>query len=164
MLMEIHLQNNLKESVLAEIVKIIDTRQLPFKKDGWNFNWRLAAKEANSQLFALILSETKEIEGLIKLKTEYDMMIMDIVEIAPHNIGKNKRYYDVAGSLIAFGCWESFNLDNNYKGFLSFVSKTNLVNFYSSKYGAIQALGQKICIPPEIGSKLINKYLNNNIK
>ncbi len=51
------------------------------------------------------------------------MLIMDLLEIATHNIGKTKKYDDVAACLIAFACRESFTLEGNYKGYLSFVSK-----------------------------------------
>ena len=60
---------------------------------------------------------------------------MDLVEIAPHNIGqRDKRYRPVAGCLIAFGCRESFKLESSYKGFLSFESKTRLIAWYKKRY------------------------------
>ncbi len=88
------------------------------------------------------------------------MLIMDVLEIAPHNIGRNKRYDYVAGCLIAFACKESFKLGGNYKGFLTFVSKTNLIEWYSSKYGAELALGQRMFIDWENGTKLVQRYLH----
>ena len=88
------------------------------------------------------------------------MLIMDALELAHHNIGlKNKRYDYVAGCLIAFACRESFKLDGNYKGFLTFVSKTNLIEWYAKKYGAELALGQRMFIDWKNGEKLIEKYL-----
>ena len=88
------------------------------------------------------------------------MLIMDVLEVAPHNIGSDKRYDYVAGSLIAYACRESFKLEGNYKGFLTFVSKTNLIDWYTKKYGAELALGQRMFIDWENGKKLIEKYLN----
>jgi hypothetical protein len=102
----------------------------------------------------------QELEGALQLKTENEMLIMDVLEIAPHNIGqKNKKYDYVAGCLIAFACRESFKLEGNYKGFLTFVSKTNLIKWYSDKYGAVLALGQRMYIDDNIGLKLIKEYL-----
>ena len=89
------------------------------------------------------------------------MLIMDLVEIAPHNIGRESKRYDyVAGCLIAFACRESFKLENNYKGFLSFESKTELIEWYMDKYHAKIAMGQKMYIAPNDGQHLINEYLN----
>lgn len=88
------------------------------------------------------------------------MVIMDVIEIAPHNIGSsNKKYNDVAGCLIAFACRESFKIEGNYKGFLTFTSKTNLIDWYKNTYGATQTLGQRMFIDDLAGLKLTEKYL-----
>jgi len=47
---------------------------------------------------------------------------------------------------------------------LTFVSKTNLINWYAEKYGAKLALGQRMFIDWENGEKLIEKYLNRTKK
>ena len=36
------------------------------------------------------------------------------IEVAPHNYGSKGRYENVAGSLIAFACYKSFELGKNY--------------------------------------------------
>ena len=89
------------------------------------------------------------------------MLVMNALELAPHNVGQaNKRYYFVAGCLIAFACRESFKIKGDYKGFLSFVSKTNLIKWYIEKYGAKLALGQRMFIDWETRESLIEKYLS----
>ena len=99
---------------------------------------------------------------MLQLKIAHGMQVMDIIEIAPHNIGsQNKKFDYVAGNLIAFACRESFKLENEYKGYLTFVSKSNLIEWYIDKYGAKQAVGQKMFIEPEISIKLIDKYLKS---
>ena len=65
----------------------------------------------------------------------------------------------VAGCLIAFGCREALKLKNAYKGYLTFVSKTSLIEWYSTKYYATQTLGTRMYIDPISGEKLISKYL-----
>jgi len=151
---------------LLEVVIVPATsEEIPLKKDGWNFNWRKLFKEDNTQTFVLRTKEdSQNIEGVLLLKVESDMLIMDLIEIAPHNIGStNKRYDYVAGCLIAFACRESFKVDGNYKGFLTFVSKSNLIELYSNKYGATRALGQRMYIDPTNGLKLIDKYFSKRI-
>jgi hypothetical protein len=144
----------------ADIV-VAERKNVPLKKNGWNFNWKQLVQEQNTQTFILkIIELPQSVEGALHLKVESGMLIMDAVEIAPHNIGRNKKRYDyVAGCLIAFACRESFKLEGSYKGFLTFVSKTNLIKWYSEKYGATLALGQRMFIDSEAGEKLINKYL-----
>ena len=135
--------------------------EIPLKKDGWNFNWRELNKEENSRILILKTTGLKSsVEGAIQLKVENEMLIMNALEIAPHNIGqKNKKYDYVAGCLIAFACRESFKLKSVYRGFLTFNAKTSLINWYSRKYGASIGLGQRMFIDSENGLKLINEYL-----
>lgn len=150
-----------RELVKSEIVPM-DTRSVPLKKDGWNFNWRNLFQEKGGQSFVLhTLVSPNQIEGALLLRVENEMLIMDALELAPHNIGQeNKRYDYVAGCLIAFACRESFKLEGIYKGFLTFVSKTGLIDWYTQKYGAELALGQRMFIDWKNGEQLIEEYLN----
>lgn len=145
--------------VKAEIV-VPEPNEIPLKKDGWNFNWRELSKEKNSRMFILrTIGLNPSVEGAVQLKTENEMLIMNALEIAPHNIGrKNKKYDYVGGCLIAFACKESFKLDSAYKGFLTFMAKTSLIKWYSKKYGASVGLGQRMYIDSENGLNLINEY------
>lgn len=147
--------------VKAEIVPA-GNNKMPQKKDGWNFNWKQLTQEQNSETFFLkTVDPPQNIEGAIQLKIENEMLIMDVLEVAPHNIGsKNKKYDYVAGCLIAFACRESFKLEGTYKGFLTFVSKTDLIKWYIAKYGATVALGQRMFIDDKKGIQLIEEYLD----
>ena len=142
-------------------IYVAKRKNVPLKKDGWNFNWKQLVQEEDAQTYILKTIEVPQsVEGVLHLKVESGVLIMDAVEIAPHNIGRDQKKYDyVAGCLIAFACRESFKLEGSYKGFLTFVSKTNLINWYSEKYGATLALGQRMFIDSEAGEKLIDKYL-----
>jgi hypothetical protein len=155
------LDNLNKKLVKAEIVPM-NMQSIPLKKDGWSFNWRKLIKENLGQVFILrTVDSPQNIEGALYLKVEHEMLIMEALELAPQNIGSSKKRYDyIAGCLIAFACRESFKISGNYKGFLTFVSKTDLIAWYSEKYGAELALGQRMFIDWENGEKLIKKYLN----
>ena len=139
---------------------------MPLKKDGWNFNWRTIFKKKHTETFVLRLKSNPEsIQGVLQLRIQEEMLIMDLVEIAPHNIGREDKRYDyVAGCLIAFACRESFKLESSYKGFLTFESKTKLIDWYMEKYYAKIAMGQKMFIEPDDGQNLINEYLNRKNK
>lgn len=146
---------------LATIQRIV-RKELPLKKDGWNFNWKILFKVEGSEIFKVSLEESpKEIQGILMLTMFNDeMLFMNNVEIAPHNIGNNKKYENTAGVLLAFACKESFEKGKgSYEGFLSFDSKTELIELYHRKYGATVAMGHKMFFDPEAGKILMKKYL-----
>lgn len=153
------------ELINSEIVEL-KSNEIPLKKDGWKFNWRHLSKEVDSFTYGLRTIESpSHIQGALHLKIEYDVLIMNALELAPHNIGqKSKRYGYVAGCLIAFACKESFKIKGDYKGFLTFVSKTSLIEWYIKKYRAVLALGQRMYIDWDAGEKLIEEYLNRTKK
>ncbi|MEO1050824.1 MAG: hypothetical protein AAFX87_09360 [Bacteroidota bacterium] len=139
----------------------MDKKLIPLKKDGWDFNWKKLSTLENGQTYLLsTVNSPNQTEGALCLKIEYDMLIMEALELAPPNVGRDKRYDYVAGCLIAFGCKESFKISGAYKGFLTFVAKTKLIQWYQQQYGAELALGQRMFTDWETGEKLIEKYLN----
>ncbi len=148
-----------KKLIEAEIV--LASGKMPLKKNGWNFDWTKLIKEKNTKTYVLrIKNENQSIEGIVQLRLENDMLIMDLIEIAPHNVGSSNKKFDfVAGCLIAFSCRESFKIEGNYKGFLAFSSKTNLIDWYKTKYGATQGLGNRMFISDSAGLQLIEQYL-----
>lgn len=146
------------EPVSSEIV-VMDAKSVPLKKDGWQFNWRkLASME---QTYVLTTRNTPgSVEGALCLRMKSGMLFMEALELAPHNVGqKHKRYDHVAGCLIAYACRESFKTIGEYRGFLGFVSKTELIHWYVEKYGAKVALGHRLYFDTESGEHLIKEYL-----
>ncbi len=141
-------------------------KEMPLKKDGWNFTWKKLAKVEGAMIFKITLKDSpKVIEGLLMLTLINDELVyMDNVELAPRNYGSKGKYKDVAGSLIAFACNMTFELGKGqYVGFLSFDSKTQLISLYQEKYGARIAMGRKMYIDEDNARKLIKKYLNIDI-
>ena len=94
---------------IAEI-QLLEKKEIPLKKDGWNFNWRQLFKVEGSRIYKIALEETpNKIEGVLMLTLFNDeMLFMNNIEVAPHNLGKGKKYNNVAGCLLAFACKESF--------------------------------------------------------
>ncbi len=110
-------------------------------------------------MFTLIENQSSRVHGVIQLIKDEGMLIMELIELAPFNIGSNKEHEKVAGCLIAFGCRESLKLNSAYKGYLTFVSKSSLIELYKSKYHATQSIGTRMYIDPTSGEKLIKTYL-----
>jgi len=127
------------------------------KKSGWKFNWKTEFIDPGKQVFKLVLQEEpKIIQGLICFEKKTDHIFMSLIETAPHNFGKNKRYFGVAGNLVAFGCTLSF--ENGFEGYLSFEAKTKLIGHYEKTLGAKILFGQHMELDTNASIKLINLY------
>ena len=137
-------------------------KDMPTKKNGWKFTWRSLFKTEGAEFFKLTLKDDlSNIQGILMFSIMYEeMLYMNNIEIAPHNVGSKGKFDNIAGCLIAFACLKSFELGKNtYKGYLTFDSKTELIPLYGEKYGAISTMGQRMFIDPIQGLKLIDKYL-----
>jgi len=71
---------------------------------------------------------------------------MDLLENAPFNLGRNQLYEGVAGNLVAYACKISFQ--NGFAGYVSFTSKTQLIEHYQKSLNAINFGGHNI--EPEV--------------
>jgi hypothetical protein len=127
------------------------------KKNGWLFNWAGEYKLADRQVFKLTIRNNPEIiQGLLSISDYNDHFYLHLIESAPFNLGKNKLYEGVPGNLFAFTCKLSW--DKGYQGFVSFTSKTKLIEHYEKTLGAAHVGGHKMVIFPQEALKLINKY------
>jgi hypothetical protein len=84
---------------------------------------------------------------------------MHLIESAPFNLGRNKVYLGVPGNLVAFVCRISFH--RGFEGYVSFTSKTRLIEHYEKTLGAENVSGHLMIINTEAALKLINKYFKN---
>ncbi|MDR1798209.1 MAG: hypothetical protein LBR44_12395 [Clostridiales Family XIII bacterium] len=141
-------------------VKIDAEKAKLLKARGWAFDWSDGATDLitdNSILKALLIDD--EIEGLI----EYEIVARDLyvfahkLEIDPQNRGENKRHEGVAGVLLAYVAKESFNAGCD--GFVVFISKSKLFEYYQNQYGAKPLGGLKLHFDTAASEKLIHDYL-----
>lgn len=115
------------------------------------------AKERRHQSDKLtIVNNTDIIQGLISIEDKGDHIFVNLIENAPFNIGKQKLYEGVPGNLFAFACKLSW--DNGNQGFVSFISKTKLMEHYNKILGAVNVFDQRMVIEPREALKLIKKY------
>ena len=116
------------------------------KKKGWSFNWTEELRKNDREVYKLtIVNNPTVIQGLISFSIREDNVFMHLVESAPFNIGHNKIYEGVAGNLVAFACKTSFQ--NNLQGFVSFFSKTRLIDHYIKSLGAYHFGGHLMVSP-----------------
>ena len=161
--MEIQLLERKKNLLLAGQIQQAFNKDMPLKRDGWQFTWKKLYKTEGATFFKITLSiSSSDLEGILMLTLmNEEMLYMNNIEVAPHNFGSKGKHDYVAGCLIAYACYKSFELGKgNYRGYLTFDSKTKLIPLYQQKYGATLAMGQKMFIEPPTGRELIKKYLN----
>jgi len=83
----------------------------------------------------------------VSLEVKSDNVYMHLIESAPFNIGKDKAYIGVPGNLVAFACKLSFQRGG--EGYVSFLSKTKLIEHYEKCLGAIHFGGHNMVITTE---------------
>jgi hypothetical protein len=82
---------------------------------------------------------------------------MHLIETAPHNYGKNKKYLGVAGNLVAFACKTSFEM--GFDGFVAFTAKTDLIEHYKNSLGAESIYTpERMAIFTNSARNLVNSY------
>lgn len=132
-------------TVVNEVSKL--DLKIVTKNRNWNFNWKAEVKRPNVKVYKLtIVNNPDIIQGLISLEDKGDHIFVNLVENAPFNIGKKKLYQGVPGNLFAFACKLSW--DGGNQGFVSFISKTKLMEHYNITLGAVNVFEQRMVIDP----------------
>lgn len=127
------------------------------KAKGWLFDWKTEFRCPNRDVYKLtIIGNPSIIQGLVSITERQDHVYLHLIESAPFNLGKNKVYLGVAGNLIAFACKVSFH--RGFDGYVSFVSKSQLIDHYVNTLGATNVGGQLMVINTNSALKLIDKY------
>jgi len=127
------------------------------RKSGWKFNWKSEAAFKDREVYKLTIEGNPHIlQGLISLTDRKDHFFLHLIENAPFNFGKPKLYEGVAGNLVAFACKES--RDKGYEGFVSFFSKTKLIDHYEKTLEAVHVGGRRMVIYANAAEKSINRY------
>lgn len=122
---------------------------------GWNFDW--IKENQRFHVFKLItLAEPDIIQGLISWESQKGFIYISLVESAPLNLGKNKNYVGVGGNLFAFACKTSF--EQGLDGYVSFIAKTELVEYYKRMLSAEILFSRNMVIRTEAALKLVNTY------
>lgn len=127
------------------------------KNKGWLFNRKDEFKHAERDIQKLTIAGNPNIiQGLLSIEIKEDHVYMHLVENAPFNRGSEKVYAGVAGNLVAFACKVSFQ--RGHGGNVSFMSKTQLIEYYEKSLGAFHFGGRIMIIETQSALKLIGKY------
>jgi len=99
------------------------------------------------------------IQGLVCFQILDNFIFVNLIESANFNRGKQKLYEGVGGNMFAFAC--KISKDNGFGGFVGFISKTSLMEYYNKSLGAIRTIGQRMVIQEQDAEILINRYFKN---
>ena len=156
------IQNTISgDSFATEVSRLtkVDIKQVT-KKSGWNFNWKQEFENNLREVYKLTIANNPTIiQGLLSFSIKSDHVYMDLVESAPFNLGRNKLYEGVPGNLVAFACKVSFQ--HGFEGFLSFTSKTKLIEHYERTLGAYHFRNHLMIIDTKVAQHLIEKYFKS---
>ncbi|MBC7865703.1 MAG: hypothetical protein IAF38_22200 [Bacteroidia bacterium] len=144
------------EKIEAQIESLTTEDYKQIRKDKrFNFDWDT---EKYSEVFKLTLDN--QILGLISLKTVLEQLYIEInlLEISRENVGREKKYENIAGCLIAYACRLSFK--RGCDGFVCLIPKTELKDHYNRQYG-MKFMGLKNYTDSENSKKLIERYLED---
>lgn len=154
--MEVLLLDKVGNERSAEIVKVVrdDLKNL----NEWKFDWISLFDQDDSTVYKL---QSGEIEGLLMVEQiESEFFELKNIEVAPKNYGSQGHSTNVAQLLMSYACLLSFELNKGpYKGYVSFVSKGELIDYYIEKYNAELIFRERMIISPVNGLKLIKQHL-----
>lgn len=127
------------------------------KAEGWNFDWSIPHKNGY-EVYELLLKDDDEVQGMIALKHIRDQYYthVDIVEAAPHNIGKSGKYKGVGAHLFAIACKLSWEVGN--EGYVQFTAKSDLVEHYRQTLNAMSIDWHTMYIDSYGAIALIKRY------
>lgn len=159
--MAIYLTDSSSIELDAQIIEI-NVNDLSATGEDWYFDWRKIDFE-DSKIFKIVLKNDNSIQGLVAFGLgNGEMPYLRLIEVAPHNYGKNGKYDRVAGCLIAKCCQLAYTETINpmWKGFLTFIPVNETVgNIYKEKYGATGEPVGYMSFSREKSKMLIEEYL-----
>jgi hypothetical protein len=146
---------------LTEVIPITPADLRKVKKEEWLFDWKKEGRQPDRKVFKLIIRGNPDIiQGLISVQDRGDHIFMALIESAKFNRGAKKVYLGVPGNLVAFACKFSFEL--GYEGYVSFESKTRLIEHYRKSLGASVLFGNIMAIDTRAATKLVAQYFPQN--
>jgi len=124
------------------------------KKRFW-FNWK---EEKHHEVFKLQIKKTEEMLGLMSLEDikEESRVEVRLLAVSSENRGKNKKYEQIIGNLIAFTCRYALRQYGEL-ACISLIPKTELTQHYIEKYGMFKA-GVSLCLDGSELMELIKTY------
>ncbi|MGZ4162988.1 MAG: hypothetical protein ACXVDB_02515, partial [Tumebacillaceae bacterium] len=128
--------------------------------NGWKFNWR-ESYDDNFSVVGMTLKNCALIQGLISYKVSKDhgAIVLDVLESAPHNKGREGDFDYVGENLLAYAGIMSFR--NGFDGYVFLRAKTGLIDYYRG-LGADCVRDRDFVFRTKAISTLINQYIGGD--
>jgi hypothetical protein len=159
------LTNSIENAISGEVFDTIVTRMdlsylKQIKKADWLFDWQGELKDKDRMVYNLTtVNNAGIIHGLISITDKGDHIFMNLIESAKFNKGSNRLYKGVGGNLVAFACKTAFEL--KYEGVVSFIAKTQLIEYYEQVLGAKVFAGNRMYISTKNSVTLVRRYFKD---
>lgn len=127
------------------------------KSSGWLFNWRHEFTQPDREVYKFTIIDNPDIvQGLISFTVRTDHVFMFLLESTPFNLSNDKLYEGVPEDLVTYACKVSFQRGG--EGFVSFESKTKLIDHYVKTLGAYHFGGHLLVIDTIAAKRIVDKY------
>ena len=130
------------------------------RKDGWKFDWRRELASGR-YVFKLILENDTAIQGLVSMERDCEnlFVFVHLAESAPDNVGDEGKMKGVGAHLFAIAA--QLSMESGFDGFVSFESKTALIEHYREALGAVRiGSSARMYLNTESAERLIEKYMH----
>lgn len=131
------------------------------KYEKWGFDW--SDPDLNDcSIYALYVEGSKQTQGLIACREYKDQnqtkgyIEVALAEANPKNVGSEGRYKGVGAHL--FSIASRLSLDLGYGGYVTFISKTDLVQHYIDEFHAEVLFGSNMQLGTEASKRLVEIY------
>lgn len=131
------------------------------KYEKWSFDWNDSDLD-DCSIYALYVEGSKQTQGLIACREYKDQnqtkgyIEVALAEANPQNVGAEGRYKGVGAHL--FSIASRLSLDLGYDGYVTFISKTDLIQHYIDELHAEILFGSNMQLSPEASKRLVNIY------
>jgi hypothetical protein len=130
------------------------------RKKGWNFDWTQDELKTTN-IYKLLVEGDAAIQGLVSAEVVRGAVYVHLVESAPHNLGKNKKFEGVGGHLFAIAIKLSYA--NGFGGYIFMDAKNmELVKHYHDMLGAelvnTRYHAYRVAVSEENAREIIDKY------
>ncbi len=144
----------------TEVVRLNFSDTARLRKLKWAFDWTIELQNGGREVHALTKKVVPiEWHGLMSSEDLGDHIYLHLLENAPFNRGRKKRYDGVAGNLVAFLCKTSF--ERGYEGIVVFEPKTRLIAHYEKTLRAQLFAPNRMFIPSHAAYNLVKRYFTD---
>ncbi|SMC44008.1 hypothetical protein [Pedobacter africanus] len=130
----LHSASQIKKAAVVKRIAPADLVQI--NNERFVFDWSNMAKDC--ELYQLNLINDDEILGIMAIKdsSEQHWIEIKLLESSMENVGRQKEYQRIAGTLMGFACREAVKRHAPFPC-VSLVPKTILKEYYILKYGML---------------------------